>query len=39
MNTSRFKLITPSALNPMEMSIEKDEGISLEPNVWMAREL
>lgn len=29
----------PGALNPMEMSLEKDEGIYIEPNVWMVHEL
>jgi GNAT superfamily N-acetyltransferase len=27
------------ALNPMEMNVEKDEGIYIEPNVWMVHEL
>ena len=25
----------PGALNPMEMDIEKDDGVYIEPNVWM----
>jgi GNAT superfamily N-acetyltransferase len=29
----------PGALNPMKMNIEKDEGIYIEPNVWMVHEL
>jgi hypothetical protein len=29
----------PGALNPMEMDIEKDEGIYIEPNVWVVHEL
>ncbi len=29
----------PGALNPMEMNIEKDEGIYIEPNVWMVHQL
>jgi GNAT superfamily N-acetyltransferase len=29
----------PGALNPMEMNIEKDEGVYVEPNVWMVHEL
>jgi GNAT superfamily N-acetyltransferase len=29
----------PGALNPMEMNVEKDEGIYVEPNVWMVHEL
>ena len=29
----------PGALNPMEMNVEKDEGIYMEPNVWMVHEI
>jgi len=29
----------PGALNPMDMDIEKDEGIYVEPNVWMVHEI
>lgn len=29
----------PGALNPMEMDIEKDEGVYIEPNVWMAHKI
>ena len=29
----------PGALNPMEMDIEKDKGIYIEPNVWMVHTL
>ncbi|MGZ9223251.1 MAG: hypothetical protein ACXW4Q_14175, partial [Anaerolineales bacterium] len=29
----------PGALNPMKMDIEKDEGIYVEPNVWLVHEL
>jgi len=29
----------PGALNPMEMNIEKDEGVYIEPNVWMVHEI
>lgn len=29
----------PGALNPMNMDVEKDEGIYIEPNVWMAHPL
>jgi hypothetical protein len=29
----------PGALNPMEMNLEKDEGVYVEPNVWMAHRL
>jgi GNAT superfamily N-acetyltransferase len=28
----------PGALNPMQMDIEKDEGIYIEPNVWLAHQ-
>ena len=27
--------ITPGALNPIEMNVERDEGVYIEPNVWM----
>jgi hypothetical protein len=29
----------PGALNPVEMDVEADEGIYIEPNVWMVHEL
>jgi GNAT superfamily N-acetyltransferase len=29
----------PGALNPMEMNLEKDEGVYVEPNVWMVHEV
>jgi hypothetical protein len=29
----------PGALNPMEMNLEKDEGVYVEPNVWMVHEI
>lgn len=29
----------PGALNPMEMNVEKDEGVYVEPNVWMVHEV
>jgi GNAT superfamily N-acetyltransferase len=29
----------PGALNPMEMNIEKNEGVYMEPNVWTAHEI
>ena len=29
----------PDALNPIRMDIERDEGIYVEPNVWMAHEI
>jgi GNAT superfamily N-acetyltransferase len=31
--------IIPGALNPIEINIEKDEGIYTEPNVWIVHEL
>jgi hypothetical protein len=31
--------IVPGALNPIEMDIEKDEGIYIEPNVWIVHEI
>jgi hypothetical protein len=30
--------VIPGALNPMEMKVEKDNGIYVEPNVWMVHE-
>jgi GNAT superfamily N-acetyltransferase len=27
--------IIPGALNPIEMNVEKDQGVYIEPNVWM----
>lgn len=29
----------PGALNPIEMDIEKDQGLYIEPNVWMVHEI
>jgi GNAT superfamily N-acetyltransferase len=29
----------PRALNPIEMDVEKDEGLYIEPNVWMVHEI
>lgn len=29
----------PGALNPMQMDVEKDQGIYIEPNVWMVHEI
>jgi GNAT superfamily N-acetyltransferase len=29
----------PGALNPIKMDVEKDEGIYIEPNVWMVHEI
>ena len=31
--------IIDGALNPMEMDIEKDEGVYVEPNVWMVHKI
>ena len=31
--------VVPGALNPLEMNVEKDEGIYIEPNVWIAHEI
>lgn len=31
--------IIPGALNPMEINIEKDEGIYIEPNVWIVHKI
>jgi len=31
--------IIPGALNPMVMNIEKDEGVYIEPNVWLVHEI
>jgi hypothetical protein len=31
--------VISGALNPMEMNIEKGEGIYVEPNVWMVHEV
>jgi GNAT superfamily N-acetyltransferase len=30
--------VVPGALNPIEMNIEKDEGIYIEPNVWIVHQ-
>ena len=27
--------ILPGALNPIEMNVQKDEGVYIEPNVWI----
>ncbi|HSJ87518.1 MAG TPA: hypothetical protein VK909_09950, partial [Anaerolineales bacterium] len=29
----------PGALNPMQIDVERDEGIYVEPNVWMVHEV
>jgi hypothetical protein len=31
--------VLPGGLNPMELNIETDEGIYVEPNVWMVHEI
>jgi hypothetical protein len=31
--------IIPGALNPIEMNVEKDEGMYIEPNVWIVHEV
>jgi GNAT superfamily N-acetyltransferase len=31
--------VIPGALNPIDMDIENDEGIYIEPNVWMVHEV
>jgi GNAT superfamily N-acetyltransferase len=31
--------IIPGALNPIEINVEKDEGVYVEPNVWMVHEI
>jgi GNAT superfamily N-acetyltransferase len=31
--------IIPGALSPIQVNIEKDEGLYIEPNVWMAHEI
>jgi GNAT superfamily N-acetyltransferase len=31
--------IIPGALNPIEINIEKDEGLYIEPNVWIVHEV
>ena len=33
------KYYIPGALNPIDMNIDKDEGIYIEPNVWMVHSL
>ena len=33
------KYYIPGALNPMDMDVEKDEGVYVEPNVWMVHEI
>jgi hypothetical protein len=31
--------IIPGALNPIEMDVEADEGVYVEPNVWIVHEI
>ncbi len=31
--------VIPGALNPMEMDVENDEGVYVEPNVWLVHEI
>lgn len=31
--------IIPGALNPIQMNVEQDEGIYIEPNVWIVHEI
>ena len=33
------KYIIPDALNPIEMNVEKDEGIYTEPNIWIVHQV
>ena len=33
------RYVIPGALNPIEMNLEKDEGIYVEPNVWTLHEI
>jgi hypothetical protein len=33
------KYYIPGALNSMDMDVEKDEGVYVEPNVWMVHEI
>jgi GNAT superfamily N-acetyltransferase len=33
------RFIIPGALNPIEISLEKDDGLYVEPNVWIFHEL
>jgi GNAT superfamily N-acetyltransferase len=33
------KYIIAGALNPIEMSVERDEGVYVEPNVWIVHEI
>lgn len=31
--------VIPGALNPIKINVEKDEGLYIEPNVWMVHEI
>ena len=31
--------VIPGALHPIEINVEKDEGVYIEPNVWMVHEI
>lgn len=31
--------VLPGGLNPMHINVEKDEGIYIEPNVWMVHQI
>jgi GNAT superfamily N-acetyltransferase len=33
------RYIIPGALNPMEMDVERDEGLYIEPNVWIVHQI
>jgi hypothetical protein len=33
------KYVVTGALNPIEMSLERDEGVYVEPNVWIVHEV
>jgi len=33
------RYVVPGALNPIEMDVEKDEGIYIEPNVWTVHDI
>jgi hypothetical protein len=31
--------VVTGALNPIEINVEKDEGVYIEPNVWIVHEV
>jgi GNAT superfamily N-acetyltransferase len=37
--TQSGEYIIPGALNPIEVDVEKDEGVYIEPNVWIVHEV